>query len=144
MKYPTKPHHRFQQIEEKDEFFCAELQSLIRQAREARTYQILRLPHVKQKTGQANSTIWKHVKNGTLPPPVHISPRCVGWLESEINAVIAAKVFASRVQQPLDMKAFVKLLIKSNTFSSTDAWVAIPDGELRSYLTPAICTSQPD
>ena len=121
MKNTTKPLQNFQQIEDETESVCGELQSLIRRVHEVGSYRILRLPHVKLLTGQANSTIWKNVKNGSFPPPVHISSRCVGWIESEINAVIAARVFASRVKQPIDMKAFVNLLIKSSAFSSPDA-----------------------
>ena len=76
---------------------------------------ILRLPQLKTKTGHAGSTIWKYVQNGLLPPPVRVGPRHVGWIESEIDAVIAAQVFASRLDEVLDIKSFVAMLISANS-----------------------------
>ena len=52
--------------------------------------EMLRVDQVAQKTGQAVSTIWLAVKNGLFPPPVKLSPRSVGWVKAEVNAVLAA------------------------------------------------------
>lgn len=111
MKYSTKVLRSTRQMRDSDQPLCIELQELILRARELVNDRILRLPQTSEKLGQANSTTWKYVKDGILPPPIRLGPRSVGWLESEINAVIAAKVFASRSQQPIDMKVFVSLLI---------------------------------
>lgn len=54
--------------------------------------EILRLPAVKAKTGLARSTIYLRVADGGFPKPVSLGPRCVGWLSSEIDSWIEAKV----------------------------------------------------
>ena len=92
-----------------------ELQELIARVKQAPSDRILRLPQLKTKTGHAGSTIWKYVQNGLLPPPVRVGPRHVGWIESEIDAVIAAQVFASRLDEVLDIKSFVAMLISANS-----------------------------
>lgn len=52
---------------------------------------LLRLPRlmlikeVITTTGLARSTIYKKIKEGTFPPPLHISPSCVRWKDSDIN-----------------------------------------------------------
>ena len=48
-----------------------------------------RLMHIKEvmvTTGLGRSTIYKKIKEGTFPPPLHISPGCVRWHD---NAIIA-------------------------------------------------------
>lgn len=92
-----------------------ELQELIARVKQAPSDCILRLPQMKAKTGHAGSTIWKYVKDGLLPPPIRVGPRHVGWIESEIDAIIAAQVFASRLDEVIDIKSFVALLISANS-----------------------------
>lgn len=92
-----------------------DLQELIRRVRCVPNERILRLPNVKAKTGHANSTIWKSVKDGTLPPPIRIGSRSVGWKESEIDAWIEARALSSRTKDPVDMRAFVSMLVASNS-----------------------------
>lgn len=89
---------------------CSELQRFVEQARSTVNDRMLRLPQVKLKTGRAVSTIWKDVKEGTLPPPISVGPRSVAWRESELQAWIDARVFASRTKCDIDMKAFIKFL----------------------------------
>ncbi len=38
------------------------------------------------------SSFYAHIEEGLLPPPIRLGKRSVGWLESEINAVIAARI----------------------------------------------------
>lgn len=104
-----------------------ELQELIRRCRELVNIRILRLPQVKAKTGLAYSTIWKASSDGTLPPPFSIGTKSVGWLEHELDAVIAARLFASRSGQPVDFQAFVALLIASNDSVRT-VYPTLPSG----------------
>lgn len=47
---------------------------------------ILRLPAVKQKTGQSRSTIYEKVQRGEFPAPVKIGERAVGWVEAEVDS----------------------------------------------------------
>lgn len=53
---------------------------------------IIRLKEVSKVTGLARSTIYKYVSEGTFPKPVSLGDRCVGWLESEVQGWIIARV----------------------------------------------------
>ncbi|TBV09525.1 helix-turn-helix transcriptional regulator [Stutzerimonas kirkiae] len=53
---------------------------------------IIRLKEVSSTTGLARSTIYKYVSEGTFPKPVSLGDRCVGWLESEVQGWIVARV----------------------------------------------------
>lgn len=92
-------------------FLPEEIQELIVRTRRITDDRILRLPQVREKVGRANATIWKDVSEGTLPPPISIGPRAVGWRNSELSAWLEAWSIASRTKQPVDMKAFVAQLI---------------------------------
>lgn len=92
-------------------FLPEEIQELIVRTRRITDDRILRLPQVREKVGRANATIWKDVSEGTLPPPISIGSRAVGWKSSELDAWIAAHEFASRTKAHVDMKAFVAQLI---------------------------------
>ena len=53
---------------------------------------ILRKQEVKRKTGLPNSTIYELISQGKFPKQIKLSTRSSGWLESEIDEWIAAKV----------------------------------------------------
>jgi prophage regulatory protein len=89
---------------------CIELEELLRRVRSITNDRVLRLPQVAAKTGRAPATIWKDVADLIWPAPFRIGERAVGWLQSEIDAIIEARVFASRSAQPLDMRVFVARL----------------------------------
>jgi prophage regulatory protein len=55
---------------------------------------ILRLPGVKQKTGQSRSTIYDKVQRGEFPAPVKIGERAVGWVEAEVDAWVKDRIEA--------------------------------------------------
>lgn len=57
---------------------------------------ILRLADVKTRTGLSRSTIYAHVKAGVFPSHISLGARCVGWVESEIDAWIQARILKSR------------------------------------------------
>lgn len=57
-----------------------------------RQVSFLRLELVKSRTGLSRSTIYAYVREGRFPAPVGISTRCVGWIESEIDDWIAARI----------------------------------------------------
>jgi len=87
------------------------LREIIARARSISNDRMLRMPHVRAKSGRGSSTIWKDVKEGTLPPPVAIGKRSVAWKESEIQACMDARVLASRTHTAIDMKWFVEMLL---------------------------------
>jgi prophage regulatory protein len=60
---------------------------------------ILRLEDVKERTGLSRSTIYLNVNKGTFPSPINLGARCVGWLESELDNWIVARIQKSRPQE---------------------------------------------
>lgn len=53
---------------------------------------ILRRPTVEGKTGLKRSTMYLRIAQGTFPKPVSLGGRAVGWLESEIDGWIEARL----------------------------------------------------
>ncbi len=64
------------------------------------TLVILRRREVEARTGLGCSTIYDGIKAGTFPAPIQLGPKAVGWLESEINAWLAARVAARDAARP--------------------------------------------
>ena len=57
---------------------------------------ILRKPEVLAKTGLSNNTIARLEAAGRFPVRRRISPRAVGWVESEVDAWIARRATAAK------------------------------------------------
>ena len=57
---------------------------------------ILRLPDVQKRTGLSRSTVYLRVSEGDFPRQIRLGPRCVGWLESEVDAWLEDRIKASR------------------------------------------------
>jgi len=57
---------------------------------------VLRRRVVEEKTGLSCSTIYELMNKGEFPRPIQIAPRAVGWLESEIDSWIDARIKATR------------------------------------------------
>lgn len=53
---------------------------------------ILRLKAVIQKTGLARSTITRLIADQAFPPPLQLSRKSVGWVESDVNDWLLEKV----------------------------------------------------
>ena len=51
----------------------------------------IRLPVLKGLYGVSAATIWRGVKNGTIPKPVKLTERCTAWNCGLIKAALAAK-----------------------------------------------------
>jgi len=58
---------------------------------------LLRLERVQDLIGLGRSSIYAKVKNGTLPAPVRLSARAVGWRESDIFQWIKSRTTTSAV-----------------------------------------------
>ncbi|WP_374264686.1 helix-turn-helix transcriptional regulator [Zoogloea sp.] len=65
-------------------------------AQHQNTLTILRRPQVEARTGLARSTIYDRIKAGTFPAPISLGEKAVGWIESEIDAWLNARIQASR------------------------------------------------
>ncbi|HZM46441.1 MAG TPA: AlpA family transcriptional regulator [Burkholderiales bacterium] len=57
---------------------------------------LLRMRHVKARTGLSRSTIYLKIKTGEFPAQVSLGPRAVGWLEAEVDRWIASCIKRSR------------------------------------------------
>ena len=53
---------------------------------------IFRLPKVKAATGYSRSTIYLRISQRLWTKQVILGPRCVGWPQSEIEALNAARI----------------------------------------------------
>ena len=60
------------------------------------TPRILRLPTVMALTGLARSTVYFKIAEETFPPPIKLSKRASGWLESEVSDWIESQILLSR------------------------------------------------
>jgi prophage regulatory protein len=61
------------------------------------TERILRRDRVQSVTGLSRSTIYAEIKAGRFPKQVQLTGRrSVGWIESEVNDFISARIAASR------------------------------------------------
>jgi len=58
---------------------------------------ILRLPQVKARTGLSRSSIYLRMQSNNFPSPISLGGRAVGWLESDIDEWIVARIEDSRV-----------------------------------------------
>ena len=53
---------------------------------------IIRLKEVINSTGLARSTIYKYIGEGTFPKSVSLGARCVGWVDTEVQEWILARI----------------------------------------------------
>lgn len=61
-----------------------------------RALTILRRKQVEARTGLSRSTIYARIKSRTFPAPISLGGNAVGWIESEIDAFLSARVQESR------------------------------------------------
>lgn len=59
-----------------------------------RPARLLRLPEVKARVGLSRSSIYARMAEGTFPVAVRLGERSIAWLESSIDAWIAARTTA--------------------------------------------------
>ena len=58
----------------------------------------LRLPDVRARFGIGDTTVYKGVGDGTLPPPIKLTKRTSVWVEDELDAVIGARIEEDRAR----------------------------------------------
>lgn len=54
----------------------------------------IRLPVIKALYGVSSATIWRGVKNQTIPNPVRLTERTTAWNVGQVRAALAAKAVA--------------------------------------------------
>lgn len=55
---------------------------------------VLKIKEVLNKTGLGKTTLYALVKQSQFPQPISLGLRAVGWLDSEIDSWIQAKIDA--------------------------------------------------
>ena len=63
------------------------------------TNRLLRLSEVRTRVPYSRATIYAKIGQGLFPKPVSLGARAVAWLESDIEAWIAARVETSTGEQ---------------------------------------------
>ena len=53
---------------------------------------ILRLPEVISVSGLSRSTLYAQIQQGLWPKPIRLGSRAVGWVASEAQALISARI----------------------------------------------------
>ena len=53
---------------------------------------LMRLPRVQETLGMGKATVYDHIKEGLLPPPVNVGPKSSAWPSNEIERVVAARI----------------------------------------------------
>ena len=56
------------------------------------TISTLRLPKVVQQTGRSRASLYSDINEGTFPPPIKYTQRCVAWPDYEVNAIVRARI----------------------------------------------------
>jgi prophage regulatory protein len=51
---------------------------------------------VREKTGLSRSTLYEQMAKNMFPRPVSLGARAVGWLESEVDAWLKARIGSDR------------------------------------------------
>src|SRR5262245_28507908 len=76
------------------EYLVRERERKEQKRKQRKSRRIRRMPEVEALTGLSRSTIYEGIVAGTFPAPVPLGARSVGWLESEIEDWIDARVAA--------------------------------------------------
>lgn len=58
--------------------------------------EMLRIAQVKKIIGLSRSTIYSLISQGNFPRQVHLGPKAVAWISSEIQTWVAARITESR------------------------------------------------
>lgn len=57
-----------------------------------RAKKILKMPQVSEVTGLSKSSIYELIRDGKFPKQIKLSVRSVGWLESDIDSWLDARI----------------------------------------------------
>jgi prophage regulatory protein len=59
-------------------------------------HKILRMAEVTDRVGLSRASIYRRITSGIFPPSISLGLRAVGWLESEIDAWLTARMQQAR------------------------------------------------
>lgn len=75
-----------------------------------RKLKIIRAPEVMNQTGLPKSSLYKKIKDGEFCQPISLGSRAVGFVQSEVQEVIAATISGANSNQ---IKKLVSGLVAS-------------------------------
>lgn len=87
-----------------------EFKLIIERKRARKNVSFLTVKETAVKCSKGVSTLWLEVKNGEFVKPVNSSARSVRWVNSEVDAMLEARILMARTGQVIDLKLFVQLL----------------------------------
>ena len=89
---------------------------------------ITRRPELLKRFGISNTCLHTRIHEGTMPPPISLGGRSVGWLEHELDSVLAAMAIG---QSKDAIKSLIKKMIdeRENLLSGTFAEFLIGGAE---------------
>jgi prophage regulatory protein len=58
--------------------------------------EMLRIAQVKKIIGLSRSTIYSLISQGSFPRQVHMGPKAVAWISSEVQTWVVARITQSR------------------------------------------------
>jgi prophage regulatory protein len=53
---------------------------------------VLRLETIQRILALSRSAIYARMAAGDFPPPLHLGPRAIGWLQSDIDAWLESRI----------------------------------------------------
>lgn len=76
-------------------------------------YKIIRFDEAAQMVGKGRSTLWHEIKERRFIPPLSLGSRSSGFIESEVQAMIAARAVGFNNEQISEL--IDKLLVERET-----------------------------
>jgi prophage regulatory protein len=72
---------------------------------------------VCDRTGLGRATVYEHVANGTMTPPIRIGPKWSAWPSDEIDAILAARISSWSDDQ---LRELVKRLVAERSHAAPE------------------------
>ena len=97
---------------------------IVRVAPEAGSGEImfLRLPQVKTITGLSKSSLYALIRANSFPAPVHLGPRTVAWVQSEVKSWAAERAHAPRIPTSVQVGKKGPQSAHANSWAPASKW----------------------
>ncbi len=97
---------------------------IIQAAPEAESGEImfLRLPQVKTITGLSKSSLYALIRANSFPAPVHLGPRTVAWVQSEVKSWAAERAHAPRIPTSIQVSKKGPQSVHADSWASPKKW----------------------
>ena len=82
----------------------------------------LRLPQVKTITGLSKSSLYALIRANSFPAPVHLGPRTVAWVQSEVKSWAAERAHAPRIPTSVQVSKKRPQSAHANSWATASKW----------------------